>query len=180
MASLWRRIGGLVTAGLAGFLASCGDGPASNVSYKLGPQVWDFFLFAASDGPVLVEVGGNPFALDEDALADSIAASMQTGFTEPFIKFTADRAAAAHPEYRMIWTLNPAPGYDMNTVCERQPAAAPLIGRRLEMRVAFCQAGRLLAAVHGWMPAADAGPDNADWRDLIAQMARQLVSAEGL
>jgi hypothetical protein len=181
MSPFWRRVAGAVTAGLAGVLAACGDGPASNVSYKLGPQVWDFFLFAVKDGPVLVIVDGNPFAQDARAVADGVAASMRAGFSEPFVAFTADASAAAHPEYRMIWTLNPAAGYDMNTVCgERRPAVEPVSGRRLEMRVAFCQSGRLLAAVHGWMPAAEAGPGNARWRDLIAQMSRQLVNTEGL
>lgn len=181
MISGWSRWGRVLAAGVAGFLASCGDGPASNVSYKLGPQVWDFFLFAAKDGPVLVIVDGNPLQIDEEVLAESVAASMETAFTEPFIKFTTDRAAAGHPEYRMVWTLNPAPGYDMNAVCgERRPSTAPLSGRRLEMRVGFCQAGRLVSAVHGWMPARDSGPDSADWRNLIAQMARQLVSTEGI
>src|SRR3954463_4584872 len=117
MSSFWTRVGRLLTVGLAGFLAACGDGPASNVSYKSSPQVWDFFLFAAKDGPVLVEVDGNPFGTGQDAVAAAVAGAMGTAFTEPFIKFTADRAAAAHPDHRMIWTLSPAPGYDMNSVC---------------------------------------------------------------
>jgi len=180
MSFSWRNFWHVLAAAVAAFLASCGDGPASNVSYKLGPQVWDFFVFAAKDGPVFVVVDGNPFRLDEEALAESVAASMGTAFSEPFIKFTSDKARAGHPEYRMIWTLSPAPGYDMNTVCgDTRPAVAPMTGRRLEMRVAFCQSGRLLSAVHGWMPAANSGPDNEDWRNLIAQMARQLVSTEG-
>jgi hypothetical protein len=175
----FTRFGRTLAVGIAGLLASCGDGPASNVSYKAGPQVWDFFLFAAKDGPVLVEVDGNPFGSAQAALADTIADAMGTAFTEPFIKFTADRAAAAHPDHRMIWTLSPAPGYDMNSVCTARPAAAPVSGSRLEMRVAFCQSGKLLSAVHGWMKASEAGPDNPRWRALVAQMARQLVSTEG-
>jgi hypothetical protein len=181
MTSGWRDWLRFVAGVLAGFLAGCGDGPASNVSYKLGPQVWDFFVFAAKDGPVLVIVDGNPLGMDEDAQAEAVAASMGTAFSEPFIRFTIDPAAAAHPEYRMIWTMNPAPGYDMNALCgPKRPASAPLSGRRLEMRVGFCQGDRLVSAVHGWMPAQDSGPDSADWRNLIAQMARQLVSTEGI
>jgi hypothetical protein len=170
----------VIAAGVAGFLASCRDGPASNVTYKLGPQVWDFFWFAVKDGPVLVQVDGNPFRTDEATLAEAVAAAMQAGFSEPFVKFTSVAAVAAHPDHRMLWTLNPAPGYDINAVCgEDRPAATPLTGRRLEMRVAFCQGGRLLSAVHGWMPAAKAGPDRTEWRNLISQMARQLVRNEG-
>jgi hypothetical protein len=179
MGSFLGRLGKTLAVGLAGLLASCGDGPASNVSYKSGPQVWDFFLFAAKDGPMLVEVDGNPFASPADAVADTVAAAMRSAFSEPFVKFTADRATAAHPEYRMIWTLSPAPGYDMNSVCTAKPAVAPVAGSRLEMRVAFCQSGRLLSAVHGWMKASEAGPDNPRWLALVAQMARQLVSTEG-
>jgi hypothetical protein len=67
----------------------------------------------------------------------------------------------------------------MNAVCSARPASAPVTGTRLEMRVAYCQSGKLLAAVHGWMKASEAGPDNPRWRSLVAQMARQLVSTEG-
>src|SRR3954470_10110694 len=97
MSSFWTRVGRLLTVGLTGFLAACGDGPASNVSYKAGPQVWDFFLFAAKDGPVLVEVDGNPFGRDEALLADTIAEAMGSAFTEPFIKFTKDKTVAPRP-----------------------------------------------------------------------------------
>ncbi len=179
MSSLLSRASRMLALGLAGLLASCGDGPASNVSYKAGPQVWDFFLFAAKDGPVLIEVDGNPFGKDEALLADTIAEAMGSAFTEPFIKFTRDKFAAARPDNRMIWTLGPAAGYDMNAVCTSRQAIDPVPGRRLEMRVAFCQGGRLLAAVHGWMRTSESGPDNPRWRSLVAQMARQLVSTEG-
>ena len=50
---------------------------------------------------------------------------------------------------------------------------------RLDMRVAFCQDGRLLSAVRGWMSRAAAGPDQPAWRTLVAQMTRQLVRTEG-
>jgi hypothetical protein len=179
MTGFFSRVGRIFLAGIAGLLASCGDGPASNVSYKAGPQVWDFFLFAAKDGPVLVEVDGNPFGPTQTGLADTIASAMGTAFSEPFIKFTADSTLAAHPDSRMIWTLGPAPGYDMNAACTARQAAAEVSGSRLEMRVAFCQSGKLLSAVHGWMKLGEAGPDNPRWRSLIAQMARQLVSTEG-
>ena len=176
MTSAWsQRIRRIVDV-----LARGGRGPASNVTYKHGPQVWDFFITAVRNGPALVVVDGNPFASDTRLLAEHVAAAMQAGFSEPFVKFTADAARAPYPAYRMIWTLDPSPAYDLNAVCgERRPATVPPAGDRLEMRVAFCQDGRLLAAVHGWMSRAAAGQDRSEWRNLIAQMARQLVRTEG-
>ena len=177
----WYGGGALVAAAAVAVAALTRKRPASTVTYKHGPQVWDFFWFAVKDGPILVEVDGNPFHIDAPALAERVAAAMQSAFSEPFVKFTASAQRAAHPDHRMIWTLHPAPGYDPNAVCgDHRPAAAPVTGDRLEMRAAFCQGGRLLAAVHGWMPAAKAGPDSPTWRRLVAQMARQLVSPEGL
>ena len=168
-------------AGLAGLFAIARGRPASNVTYKHGPQVWEFFWFAVKDGPMLVEVDGNPFPIEAPDLAGQVALAMKSAFSEPFVAFTSSARHAAHPDYRVIWTINPAPGYDAAAVCgERRPPAASPLGDRLEMRAAFCQAGRLLAAVHGWMPAAKARPDSPAWRRLIAQMARQLVSPEGL
>ncbi len=157
-----------------------GRGPASNVTFKHGPQVWDFFIYAVRNGPALVVVDGNPFGVDSKLLAERIAAAMQAGFSEPFVSFTSDAAQAPYPAYRFIWTLDPAPGYDLNAVCgERRPPVAPPAGDRLEMRVAFCQDGRLLSAVHGWMARAAAGPDRPEWRNLVTQMTRQLVRNEG-
>jgi hypothetical protein len=177
----WVGVVAAGVAGLAGLFALVRGRPASNVTYKHGPRVWEFFWFAVKDGPMLVEVDGNPFRIDAPDLAGEVASAMKSAFSEPFVAFTPSAERAAHPDYRVIWTINPAPGYNADAVCgERRPAAAPLTGDRLEMRVAFCQAGRLLAAVHGWMPAAQAGPNSAAWRRLIAQMARQLVSPEGL
>ncbi len=180
MRSIWVRIWGIVAASLAALLAACGDGPASNVSYKLGPQVWDFFIYAVSDGPVLVVVDGNPFQADAGAVGDGIATAMRAAFSEPFIAFTADPALSPHPDYRMIWTLNPAPGYNMDQACSAaRPVTVPVTGRRFELRAAFCQGGRLLSAVHGWMPAANASLDDRRFRSLVSQMARQLLSTEG-
>ena len=173
------RFGKWALLGVAGLLAGCGDGPASSVSYKHSDQVWEFFVFAVKDGPMLVEIDGNPFAGPKEALDEVVTAAMRATFTEPFVSFTTDRAAAVQPDYRVLWTLNPAAGYDINAVCTAHPAVDPAPRDRLEMRVAFCQGGRLLAAVHGWMPAREAGPDNARWRSLISQMSRQLVSKEG-
>lgn len=162
-------------------LARGGDVPASVVTYKHGPQAWDFFIYAVKDGPVLVVVDGNPFTIDSQALAETVAAAMQAGFSEPFVKFTADAARAPRPDHRIIWTFNPQPGYDINSVCgERRPAAATSVGRRLELRVAFCQGGRVVSAVQGWIAAAAAGPDRASWRNLVAQMTRQLLRNEGM
>lgn len=183
MTSLGRYWPALVAAavGIAAFLLWGRDRPASNVTYKHGPQVWDFFWFAVKDGPVLVEVDGNPFRIEASALAERVASAMKSAFSEPFVAFTGSRERAAHPDYRMIWTLNPAPGYNADAACgEHRPATAPSVGARLEMRVAFCHAGQLMSAVHGWMPAAKAGPDRTEWQRLVAQMARQLVSPEGL
>jgi hypothetical protein len=161
-------------------LARGGRGPASNVTYKHGPQVWDFFIYAVKDGPALVVVDGNPFAIDGRLLAERVAAAMQAGFSEPFVKFTADAVAAPRSDRRFIWTLDPAPGYDINAVCgERRPPVASPAGDRLEMRVAFYQGERLLSAAHGWMSRAAAGPDRPAWRNLIARMTRQLVRNEG-
>ena len=177
MTSGWRQW----IRGIADRLARGGDGPASLVSYKHGPQVWDFFIYAVKDGPALVVIDGNPFAIDGRALADAVTAAMQAGFSEPFVKFTADAALAPHPDHRIIWTFNPQPGYDINAVCgERRPAAAASTGGRLELRVAFCQGGRVVSAVQGWMAAAAAGPDRTPWRNLVAQMTRQLVRNEGM
>jgi hypothetical protein len=158
MTSAWGRWIGRI----ADVLARGGAGPASNVTYKHGPQVWDFFIYAVRGGPALVVVDGNPFGIDAALLAGRVTAAMQSGFSEPFVKFTADAAAAPHPDYRIVWTLSPAPA-----------------GDRLEMRVAFSQDGRLLSAVHGWMSLAAASREDAAWRRLIAQMTRQLVRNEG-
>jgi hypothetical protein len=176
MTSAWSR----PIRRLVDILARGGRGPASNVTFKHATAVWDSFIYAVRNGPALVRVDGNPFGVDAKLLAGRITDAMQAGFSEPFVRFTSEAAQAPYPAYRFIWTLDPAPGYDLNAVCgERRPAPASAAGERLEMRLAFCQDGRLLSAVHGWMARAAAGPDRPEWCNLVAQMTRQLVRDDG-
>jgi hypothetical protein len=167
---------GLLSAVAA--LFGCDEGPSSNVSFTSTPDVWSFVTATAAGGPLLVEVRGNPFGGAGDAVARAVTRAVAATFTEPWLRFTGSAADAASTEFRLIWLLDPQPGFNADLTCAGE-FPAPDAGRRvMEIRAIFCHRGRPLSAVHGWMRR-PATVDDPKWRGLISQMSRQLLSGRG-
>ena len=92
---------------------------------------------------------------------------------------TEDSAAdAASTELRLIWLLDPQPGFNADLVCAGEFPAPDAGGRVMEIRAVFCHRGRPLSAVHGWMRRPET-VDDAKLPGLISQMSRQLLSGRG-
>lgn len=170
------RIVGLVSALAA--LFGCDEGPASNLTFKSTPDVWSFVTATASDGPLLVAVHGNPFREPAEMVSREVVRAVAGTFTEPWLRFTDEPADAASKEARLIWLMDPQSGFNADLVCAGE-LPAPDAGRRvMELRAVFCHRGRPLSAVHGWMRRPDSANDPR-WRNLVSQMARQLLSGRG-
>ena len=150
-------------------------GPSSNLSLTSTPNVWSFVTAAASAGPILVDVRGNPFAASDAAVVGDVTKAIAGTFTEPWLKFTSDPASAASKETRLVWLLDPQPAFNADLVCAGELPALGAGGRVTEVRAVFCHRGRPLSAVHGWGRKPPSS-DDPKWRQLIAQMARQLLT----
>jgi hypothetical protein len=123
---------------LAGTLAGCG-GLVQTVTYafpRSGDAARSYLQDAGRDGPVLLEVRGNPFAADA---AVPFAAAATGGVPGLAIAFTADRAAAKAPDYRIVVQFDPAESVTVEQVCDpSRPVAQRRAEGQLAALVAFC------------------------------------------
>lgn len=170
------KVFGLFSAVTA--LFGCDEGPSSNLTFTTTPDVWNFVTAAATGGPLLVEVRGNPFGGSAEAVAREITGAIGATFTEPWLRFTSDPAAASSKETRLIWLLDPQPGFNADLVCAGELPGLDAGRRVTQIRAVFCHRGRTLSAAYGWMRRPDSVGD-PKWRNLMSQMARQLLSGRG-
>jgi hypothetical protein len=162
----------------AAALFGCDEGPSSNLSMTSTPDVWSFVTATGSAGPILVDVRGNPFSAPDSTVVDTVTKAIAGTFTEPWLKFTNDPENAASKETRLIWLLDTQSGFNADLVCAGELPALGAGKRVMEIRAVFCHRGRPLSAVHGWMRKPDSS-DDPKWRQLISQMARQLLTGRG-
>lgn len=170
----WTR-GILSVFTAAAALLGCDEGPSSNLSLTSTPDVWSFVTSTGAAGPILVDVRGNPFAAPQATVAGDVTQAIAGTFTEPWLKFTNDPAGAASKETRMIWLLDTQSGFNADLVCAGELPALGAGKRVMEIRAVFCHRGRPLSAVHGWMRKPEKS-DDPKWRQLVSQMARQLLT----
>jgi hypothetical protein len=173
--SAWRKFVGLVSALTA--LVGCDEGPASNLSFTTTPDLWGIVTAAATAGPLPVVIHGNPFRAPADAVSREMVAAIASAFPEPWLRFAAMSDASA-PEPRLIWLLDPESGFNADQVCAGRLPGFAAERRVTEIRAVFCHRDRALSAVHGWMRRPDS-PADPRWRQLMAQMARQLLRGTG-
>jgi hypothetical protein len=171
-----RSVLSALTAAAA--LFGCDEGPSSNLSLTSTPDVWSFVTSTGSTGPILVDVRGNPFSAPDSTVVDTVTKAIAGTFTEPWLKFTNDPENAASKETRLIWLLDTQSGFNADLVCAGELPALGAGKRVMEIRAVFCHRGRPLSAVHGWMRKPDSS-DDPKWRQLISQMARQLLTGRG-
>lgn len=153
---------------LAGALAGCG-GLVQTVTYpfpRTGDAARSYLQDAGRDGPVLLEVRGNPFASDAAA---PFAAAATGGVPGLAVSFTADRAAARAPDYRIVVQFDPAASATVDQVCD---ASRPVAQRRAEgpltALVAFCHRSDPVLYLTATAPRPDR-PDAPVMRELAQQ-----------
>jgi hypothetical protein len=164
-----------VLALFAGTLAGC-SGLVQTVAYpfpRSGDAARSYLQDAGRDGPVLLEVRGNPFAADA---AVPFAAAATGGVNGISVAFTADRAAARAPDYRIVVQFDPAESATVEQVCD---AARPVAQRRAEgplsALVAFCHRGDPVLYLTATAPRPDS-PAAPVMRELAQQaMARMFM-----
>lgn len=157
-------------------LAACEDAPQSSLIDMRVQSARDFLINASKEGPVLVELLGEPLAVGGKLSHSEFAALVGSTFgAEPWIKMTADKAKAAQPDFRLIWVVDPVAWLSPDAACQGKAASAPVRrAERLEMRAYFCSEQRTLSAVQGSVKR-PASSDDARWQQLVRQMSRQLV-----
>lgn len=99
-----------------------------------------FLTYAASGGPVLVEVLSPPPGLSPAQLAATIPAPMTVRQT----RWTSVRDQAAYPDYHMVLSFGAGPGASAEAACQGKPEARSAGDRLLAV---WCHRGEPLSEV---------------------------------
>lgn len=154
-------------------LAGCG-GPVTVPSFEPSRVGWSSMVYAASRGPILIEVQGNPFGLPPPALAATVAGAMRGAVVGHPVGFTADPGQATAPNFRVVVVLQPSPGLDEDDVCAGRPAfLAGVPPGQVAAFGAFCNGGRALTYTRGSVQGVG-GAGDPRFLALMNQVARDL------
>jgi hypothetical protein len=121
-------------------------------------------------------VHGNPFAIDDGALADLVHGVMAEAIIGRPMRFTDDAGAVEQPNNHVIVVFGAPKTLSGHKLCEGllpepQPPAEP---GRVEVRAVFCGDGELLADAQGWAKRIEGAADPR-FRRLIFDLATRLI-----
>jgi len=160
-----------------GALAGC-DQPNSTIIDVRVENPMQLLRYAATQGPVLVEVVGEPYAGQARWNPQDLVAKMFAAYqpvSNPPLQFTLDKAKAGDAGYRLVWLIDPGPGFSIDGTCAGQfPTRATKKADLVEVRAVFCAPNKSLVAVQGQARRPKA-VDDRGWDQLVRQMSRQLA-----
>lgn len=154
-------------------LGACG-GPYVLPAQDVPPVVWSSMIYAAKDGPILVEAAGAPGGRATGAIGPLVADYMTGAVIGYPASFTADPARAPRPNLRTVMVINPAPSLtefqacsgDLAFIAGQPPGRVTLFG-------AFCNGGRPLTSIRGAAEGVT-GPTDPQFVALIRQATQGL------
>jgi len=160
----------------AALLAGCG-GAATTYGFYAEPRYSSGELgFVSRQGPVPVEVRGNPFSVPDARLAAAVADAMQGRNFGPPLAFT-DRPPGERPyDYRVVMAFDQPPQASFDLCAAAAPPEPATQGGPLHAKAAFCLGRYRYTEIQGSIPAAS-GPDDPRFRTLIAQLTIELLPA---
>ncbi len=171
------RLGAPLAAGLAlalGLAVACDEMPLTTVTYQID-NVW---RFAQPAMPLLIEIRGTPYPIEDQTLGRIVTEAMTravTWYDAP--RFTVDPAAAGSPAERVVMTFNPARGASAAAQCRgRVEGGEGKPGGAVRVLATFCSGGRVLANVEGRIGRAGGGGDRLP--SLIRQITRDLFQQQ--
>lgn len=137
-----RRMAGILAVGASAGLGACSTGDFPVVWQRSVEQTiaQPYLSYAASGGPVLVDVLAPPPGVDTARLA----ASMPAPITVLQARWTTDPALAAYPEYHLVVSFGAPEGSSAQAACAGRPSAAQVEGRLLAV---WCYRERALSEV---------------------------------
>jgi hypothetical protein len=154
----------------ASVLSACA-GPSTIGPPRREAATWSEMIYASSQGPMLVDVRGQPFGGN---IAPKVAAMMSGQVPQHPFDFTTDPTRAPHPDKRVVVAFNPAPSVSEYDLCaNRDSALADGGAGHIAVRAAFCDHAQPLSATRGWVDNVS-GPDDPRLAALLGEVTRQL------
>lgn len=152
-------------------LAGCLDGPIVMASAQRSAATWSSMVYAAQDGPILVEVQGSALGVPGAALAPLAARAMTGAVIGHPTRFTADPAQAPRRNFRTVVVLDPALTMDEEDACAGRIASRPPSPGGMAALAVFCNNQDPLSSARG--STAAARPDDPAVAGLLAALARE-------
>ncbi|TVR78396.1 MAG: hypothetical protein EA405_14330 [Rhodospirillales bacterium] len=151
-------------------LTACEEGPRT-VADRRVDDPWAFAQPIMAEGPLLVQVEGDPFDAGDPVVASHVVAAMTEAVTwTDTARFTADADRAANRDIRIVVTLNGASGLSGREQClGRSSGGGPRPDGRIDVSASFCDGPTQLGTVHG-----QAHAERVDGRAFVALM-RQIT-----
>ena len=163
-----------IVAGVVAAQAGCAS--YVRVYEPLYPQSYSTgeFSYAARDGEMQVDVRGNPFSMIPERFADRVVAEMKGATRGPEVKFSTAPSGKGSAPYRVVMMFNAPPTAFGDDACAETATSIPSSGKQLRLLTTFCNGDVALAESEGWVDNV-AGPDDANFRELVRQVALALI-----
>ncbi|MGE4526981.1 MAG: hypothetical protein AB7D00_01330 [Rhodospirillaceae bacterium] len=172
---MFKRLFGFGVGALATLTAACDGAPMTQQVYYKEHGVLSSLQYAASEGPLLVRVFGNPFVTGQDFLDQLVASELENTITYiKGVRLTTDPAAARRPEYRVLMVLGAHKAQDGEALCRGEEPKFDLTADPIRAVAVFCRKDERLSEVTGSVAAA-ASPDSERFRNWIGQIGRDLL-----
>lgn len=169
-----KRLLSLGAAAIAGLTAACEDGPATVAGAWRSPAAWSSMVYASAEGPLLVEVAGDPFGLGLAVWRAQVAEAMSGRLIGRQLAFTADPEAAPRPNFKVKLAFNAADSLSVEDLCKGRAALETKEAGRITVLAAFCDGDdKALATLRGWVARIE-GPDDKRLGQLLGQVVRDL------
>lgn len=172
-----RCILGLFSLLSAVGLSACSDGPVTQQSYIRPSGTWNEFVYAGGDGPILLEIQGEPFKGRQSDLERLVLSALDGAFPERPARFTLDPAQAPHAHYRVAIMFDPPKMARGTHLCAGEALVSP--GNepaKVNVLMSFCAKGEMLAESWGWVKKVT-GPEDARLGKLVYFAVRHLFQA---
>ncbi len=164
-----------ITVAAAGVAASAAPAAADEITIRRYARSYlrGEFLYAARKRSLPAMFLGNPFAVSDQALRDTLLPALKNPMRRGRLEFTA---AADDPSgYFVVLAFDPPSGVPLDGVCA-EPAGLGTDRRpgTLRLLALLCRGKTPLAQIQGTMPP-PAGPDDQAFIALARQMLRDLA-----
>lgn len=166
-----------LAAGLAPLIAACEDGPSvvSNFN-KEASLIQSVLTHASTGGPVLAEIHGNPWGLEEPAFARIVLDRFSEAIQGKVITYTTLEREAPHPNIRVIVVFNALEALPGHRLCEGRMPEVQFNPVKMTVRAVLCADGDLVSDAEGVARNLE-GPNDRRFRRLVGDLARALLRA---
>lgn len=172
-----RLVLGLLSLLSALGLSACSDGPTTQQSYIRPSGTWSEFVYAGAEGPILVDIQGEPFNGGQAELERLVLTALEGAFPERPTRFTLDPALAPHANFRVSLMFDPPKMARGAHLCAGE-ALAPVANEagKVNVLMSFCAKGEMLSESWGWVRKVG-GPSDPRLSKLIYFAVRHLFQA---